>query len=331
MGSFATDSAAEKRRPFRALGSEMGRVLRILAVVGVMCAALLGAERANAASIMDYTLLVIAESSGASSNDSIWAYTSLTAAPVELSPLPTPEPFYGNGLVTDAPRNRVIFIDDGDGGAGDRDALYEYDLTGTGTFNLLGNVSTPEIFISGTSGGGGWYQGEYYYWDDAGGVGSEGMIRISFNGDGSFASSTTLFDPAPGDFGDFGDLAIDEATGILYAVSQDGGTAFDFWSMDLADLASGRTILATDVDYQQISFANDGQLVGVEKTSLAARNWYLIDTSDGSSTTVARLGDFDVYDMANGGLYPIPEPSSAVLLALSTAGAALLTRVRRRD
>jgi hypothetical protein len=244
--------------------------------------------------------------------------------------MPTPEPFYGNGLVTDAPRNRVIFIDDGDSGAGDADALYEYDLTGTGTFTKIGNVSTPEIPISTTSGGGGWYQGEYYYWDDSGGVGSEGMIRISFNGDGSFASSTTLFDPAPGDFGDFGDLAIDEATGLLYAVSQDGGSAFDFWSMDLADLGSGRTILASDVDYQQIAFANDGQLVGVEKTSLSARNWYLIDTSDGSSTTVSRLGDFDVYDMANGGLYPIPEPSSATLLALSAAAATLLLRKRRR-
>jgi hypothetical protein len=308
----------------------MGGVLRVLSVVAVMCVALLGAESANAASITDYTLLVLGESSGASSNDSIWGYTSLNAAPVELSPLPTPEPFYGNGLVTDAPRNRLIFIDDGDGGAGDRDALYEYDLTGTGTFTQLGNVSTPEIFISGTSGGGGWYQGEYYYWDDAGGVGSEGMIRISFNGDGSFASSTTFFDPAPGDFGDFGDLAIDEATGILYAISQDGGTAFDFWSMDLADLGSGRTILATDVDYQQLAFANDGQLVGVERTSLAARNWYLIDTSDGSSTTVSRLGDFDVYDMANGGLYPIPEPSSATLPALRGAAATLLFRTRRR-
>jgi len=52
----------------------------------------------------------------------------------------------------------------------------------------------------------------------------------------------------------------------------------------------------------------------VERTSLAARNWYLIDASDRSSTTVPRLGDFGVYDMANGGLYPIPEPSSATLL-----------------
>ena len=80
----------------------MGGVLRVLSVVGAMCVALLGAESANAASIADYTLLVLGESSGASSNDSIWGYTSLSAAPVELSPLPTPEPFYGNGLVTDA-------------------------------------------------------------------------------------------------------------------------------------------------------------------------------------------------------------------------------------
>ena len=48
----------------------------------------------------DYTLLVIGESSGPSSNDSIWGYTSLSAAPVELTP--TPEPCFGNGLAAGA-------------------------------------------------------------------------------------------------------------------------------------------------------------------------------------------------------------------------------------
>ena len=307
----------------------MTRLLPLLGLVGVIGVAALGAERAHAATITDYTILVIGESSGPSGNDSIWAYTSLAAAPVELATVPTPEPFYINGLATDAPRNRLVFVDDGDSGAGDADALYEYDLTGSGTFTQIGNISTPEIPVSSTSGGGGWYQGEYYYWDDSGGVGSEGLIRVSFAADGSFLSATTFFDPDPGDFGDFGDLAIDEVTGTLYATSQDGGSAFDLWSMDMSDPGAGRTIITTDVDYQQIAFDNTGQLVGVERTTLAARNWYLIDTSDGSATTVARIGDFDVYDLANGGLYPVPEPHVAGLLALGGAAAALLRRRRR--
>jgi hypothetical protein len=307
----------------------MTRASRSLASAGILlCVAMIGAERANAASIIDYTLLVIGESSGATGNDSIWGYTSLTAAPVELDELPTPQPFYGNGLASDASRNRVLFIDDADTSAGNADALYEYDLTGTGTFTQIGNISTVDTTVSDSSGGGGWYQGEYYYWDDTGGLGSEGLIRVSFNGDGSFASATTFYDPAPADFGDFGDLAIDEHTGVFYATSR-GGAGFDFWSLDLNDLASGRIILATGVDYQQLAFDNDGQLVGVERTTLAARNWYLIDTADGSSTTIARLGDFDVFDMASGGLYPIPEPSSLTLVGLGVAALVLRRRTRR--
>lgn len=308
------------------------RATRTAGSIGVLLlVATIGTVSADAASVADYTLILLGESSGPTGNDSIWAYTSLAAAPVELDEIPTPQPFYGNGLATDRDRNRVLFIDDGDGTAGNSDALYEYDLTGSGTFSFLGNISTVDTPVSFTSGGGGWYQGEYYYWDDRGGAGSEGLIRVTLNGDGSLGSATTIFDPWPGDdFGDFGDLAIDEATGIIYGTSNDGGGQSDFWALDLTDLASGRSILATGVDYQQMAFDNTGQLVGVERTVLAARNWYIIDTTDGSSTTVARQGNFDVYDMANGGLYPAPEPTTLTLLGFGLACTALLGRPRRR-
>lgn len=314
-------------RASTAIGAPAGRAGRALRAAGVLAAGLLLAGSAGAALVTDYTIFVIGESSGPGANDSIWAYTSLTAAPVELTELPTPQPFYGNGLATDAPRNRILFVDDGDTGFGNRDALYEYDLTGSGSFSQLGNISTPDTFVSGSSGGGGWYQGQYYYWDDTGGGASEGLILVMFNADGSFASATTLYEPAPADFGDFGDLAIDEATGIAYGTSNDGGGQFDLWSIDLNNLAAGRTILATNVNYQQIAFDNDGQLIGVERTVLSTRNWYVIDTSDGSSTTIPRLGDFDVFDMANGGLYPMPEPSSLALFGLAAA-AGLRRRAR---
>jgi hypothetical protein len=95
------------------------RMMRALVSVGVaLTVSMLGAWGASAASITDYTLLVIGESSGTGGNDSIWAYTSLSAAPVELAEVPTPQPFYVNGLATDASRNRLLMVDDGDSGFG---------------------------------------------------------------------------------------------------------------------------------------------------------------------------------------------------------------------
>ena len=128
-------------------GEGVRRASRILAPVGMfLFLAMIGAERANAALITDYTLIVIGESSGPGGNDSIWAYTSLDASPIELDELPTPQPYYGNGFATDPYRNRMIFVDDGDTSFGNADALYEYDLTGSGTFSFLGNISRCRKF-----------------------------------------------------------------------------------------------------------------------------------------------------------------------------------------
>jgi hypothetical protein len=54
------------------------------------------------------------------------------------------------------------------------------------------------------------------------------------------------------------------------------------------------------------------------------------DGSFGSATTIYEPAPADFGDLANGGLYPMPEPSSLTLLGLGIATLALRGRTRRR-
>src|SRR5690606_16328736 len=120
--------------------------------------------------------------------------------------------FYVNHLATDSENNRLLYT-----GITwtPQDPLnrvthfFSYDLT-TGTRTTL---SPPPSNLVGTSyGGGGFYDGAYYMFDDNGG--QQGIVRATFNPDGSVASWDKPFGNHTLGNG-LGDMAID-AEGLMY-------------------------------------------------------------------------------------------------------------------
>ncbi|BDS08139.1 hypothetical protein NT6N_31790 [Oceaniferula spumae] len=230
--------------------------------------------------------------------------------------------------------------------------FYRFDID-TGTeYNLadLTTVGMPVDKIG--SGGGDFYNGRYYYTPESG---SQGIYQISFNSDGSGIQSHTEITPHNlGDFsdlsdgssraglGDFGDVAVNTATGKMYGTSNmhNNGTNYTaFWSIDLNDPNYTMELISTSItsvyqlafDEANILWANQwasdpgetrGQLVSLNLSNGEIESTRTM-TNNGDDT----LGDF--YDLASTNIRQspdtIPEPSQVSLFAAT----ALLTLLRR--
>ncbi len=233
-----------------------------------------------------------------------------------------------NHLATDVGRNRLVFT--GNVFMSDFLNLFSYNL-GTGT---LTNITPSGPFggilgssVGASSGGGSFYNGSYYLWDDTVDFDSEmGLVKIDFNLAGNVSSITKPFGNYTGSaIGSLGDIAID-STGIMYLYNSAG----QLFSKDLNNAQSPIVSLnvQTVTGNGQLFIDANGRLL----TSLPGGNWGVIDPATGNQTPIAgpSIGSNLFSDLSEGGFVGVvvPEPSSTLLVGLGAL--ACLTRRSRR-
>ncbi len=233
--------------------------------------------------------------------------------------------------------------------------FYRYDVN-EGIEYLMGDLTAYGMPAGKTgSGGGDFYNGRYYYTPE---TGSSSIYVVSLTEDGRGISRQTPITPfnlglinplddgsAGAGLGDFGDIAIDSASGFMYGSSSMGSGSelmTTFWRINLTDPQFEMTILNANVgSVYQLAFDDNGQLWGNSWQSggvmvqldpatgeiISQQN--LQYREDGKGKWRDANGDF--YDLASTGSrdgFPvIPEPSQTALISLALA--ALGCRRRR--
>ena len=222
--------------------------------------------------------------------------------------------------------------------------LYAYDVSSASNVMIadLTNHGMPDAFT--LSGGADFYNGTYYYSPElpsnvAGMIPQQAtdIYAVDFTSDGlSILSHSQLNVELPvgwESFGDFGDIAVDNSTGILYGSSTSVNGSFGdgayFWSIDLNETDKKVTVISQNnspnARAYQIAFnAIENALFA---NQFESNEYVVLDKATGtptSSTPVA--GDF--YDLAST-IEPdaIPEPTSTLLLGMA-ASVGLLRRKR---
>ena len=157
------------------------------------------------------------------------------------------------------------------------------------------------------------------------GTATDGKSLWRINGPASF----TQVNPFP-DAGIFTEIAIDETNGQMYGTGVSGGTLYTInktnaaWSSIANFTAAGTGTLGSFTD---ITFTLDGQLYGMNTTAIYEINkatavydptFFRIEDSGGNPVTVA------------GHFAAVPEPGTAILVAVAAAGVAGLALGRRK-
>lgn len=216
--------------------------------------------------------------------------------------------------------------------------FYRFD-TNTGTETLMADLIVSHNMPAGKdgSGGGDFYNGRYYYTPESGTNSIYELILdpsgTSIIGDTALTPSnlnsfTDLFDGSTNaGFGDFGDIAIDPATGIMYGTSNmtlGGSTYIGFWSVDLNDPNYTMTMIDNNLpDVYQLAFDETGKLWASEwQSGGSLHELNLADGTINQTISVSPAGDF--FDLAT----VVPEPSHSVLCLM---GAGMLVLRRKRS
>ncbi len=184
------------------------------------------------------------------------------------------------------------------------------------------------------SGGADFFNGTYYYIPEQS-VDSNDFYGVEFADDGKTMTDSKHFQLQMPDnwsgLGDFGDFAIDPASGILYASSgvthTDNSFSAYLWSVDLNDPNLEVNIIHK-IQGSAYQIAVDASTGGLHISQWGVNQYSEIDTSDGSLIGSVPVDGY-FFDLATAGVnvQDVPEPSAASLLGLG--GLALILRRRK--
>ena len=235
-----------------------------------------------------------------------------------------------NSMAYDDSRGQLFFVDGASG--------LNYWQRGASTVT---NVTGAPVGVSADPFNAAYYNDAIYFFEAN--TANLKRANLSYSGSGtsavpSIASVDTFviagMNPSGVDTNTFGDIAIDTATGTLYASTSRGR----FYSLNLADPANSfNQIVASlgndrSVGYQ-LAFSSDNSTLYGHRYSDGS--WVTIDTTTGAATAIAgfvtTFGNGGLRDLGGSAVNAVPEPSTIGLAAIGgIAGLGYTIRRRRK-
>lgn len=199
---------------------------------------------------------------------------------------PSGDPFSPNALAFDDVRERLYFTVDPDG---ERDSmpsdveLYYFDLDAAAPVLVAGGpVSQTPVYNAS------WYDGAYYFITNN----TDDLSRITFDGTGTTIDTQAgvCAGLVPGTSLQFGDIAIEPASGVLYGWARNGPSGdYFFFTIDVDDCSGASSVNVTDTfgtDLNlQLALGEDGTLWGHQALSAegpSAGQWYVVTKATGA-------------------------------------------------
>jgi hypothetical protein len=228
------------------------------------------------------------------------AMTAEALYDTEMSPSSVNGP---NGNAYDQVYNRLYFTE-----YKSPDKLWYYDFNTDPEPPLhkheAGQITGVGLVPNGSVACGAWYNGDYYYIRQGGNK----LFKVTLNpADGTIVGSPQLvYTLTSGSFGSFGDIVIDQNTGILYGSSG----AYEYWKIDLGGPDSGplnKILTNTLPGHVQLAFSSDGVLYAHQA---GTGNFYRItDPNTGVATPIGTVnyptgGPMKFTDLASGPVCP---------------------------
>lgn len=237
-----------------------------------------------------------------------------------------------NAFAYDTVRDEMFFMNSGTNAT---PTLYYWNrqsaVAPVATKAQLGNPSTLPANAA-------YYDNAFWFFSE--GTSSLNKVSLSYSGTvPSFQSLTTYTVsgiPTPGTDNRFGDIAINNTDGVLYAASTTGL----FYSVSLGTLVTNGSATATVIKNAgtgnpslQIAFSPD--YTTLYATNYAGGAWYTVDTSSGSLTTIPGFtsqlsGTNGFRDLGGSSFVAVPEPSTLVSAAAALGTLAFAFGRRRR-
>ncbi len=239
-----------------------------------------------------------------------------------------------NHLATDAAFNRVIYgVNSRPAVVGDPsplEGIWAWNFEDNSAIDITNGYDLAGV-IGPTTGGGSFYNGAYYLWDDEGP--EQGLVKFTFGID-EFAADYSLINSMTKPWGDmtglnlgsFGDIAID-ANGTLFALTATNR----LYRMDLKDPMGSPSLQG---DYT--GYASNGQLFIDNLGRLLTRqsgsgNWLRLNPDQpGLIEVISGPTTFNTYeDLAEGPVVGVVVPEPSAILFVGLAGSLSFLRRRR--